>query len=81
MSSIAVNLSAPNSSLILAGRSGVGRKTAVRIVASLYSSRLITLNLSHTYSIKTFKIDLKSVSSNFKYLETNYKKMNASLPN
>lgn len=56
------SLSRPKNSLTLAGRSGTGRKTALSIVSALHGSRLMTLNMSHEYSIKNFKIDLKAVS-------------------
>lgn len=55
-------LSAQKGSLLLAGRPGVGRKTALKIVSSLQSTRLITLNMSYDYNVKNFKIDLKNVS-------------------
>lgn len=61
-SSIDRCLSASKGSLLLAGRPGVGRKTALKIVSALQSTRLITLNMSHDYNIKNFKIDLKNVS-------------------
>ena len=63
-------LSAPRGSLLLAGRAGVGRKSAVRIVSALHGAKLHTLKMGKNYSLKNFKNDLKTVSSyaiQFKY--------------
>jgi dynein heavy chain 2 len=55
-------LSAPHGSLLLAGRAGVGRKSAVRIVSALHGAKLLSLKMGKAYSLKNFKNDLKSVS-------------------
>lgn len=54
-------LSVPRSSLLLAGRTGVGRKSAVRIVSALNNARLYTLKMGKGYGLKSFKNDLKAV--------------------
>lgn len=55
-------LTSPGGSLLLAGKSGVGRKTAVRIVASRQSATIYSLNMTYGYNINNFKNDLKAVS-------------------
>lgn len=54
-------LSCPGQSLVLAGRPGSGRKTAVHIVASRQSANIFTLKIGHAYSVNNFKTDLKKV--------------------
>jgi dynein heavy chain 2 len=55
-------LSAPHGSLLLAGRAGVGRKSAVRIVSALHGAKLVSLKMGKASNVKNFKNDLKSVS-------------------
>ena len=47
-------------SLLLAGRPGIGRKSAVEIACHMLKLRTVYLNIGRTYTQKTFKIDLKS---------------------
>lgn len=54
-------LTMPGGSLLLAGRSGVGRRTAVGIVAALNNMKLFSPKVSRSYGIKQFKNDLKTV--------------------
>lgn len=54
-------LSAPRGSLLLAGRSGVGRKSSVRIVSALHGIKLLSPKVGHKYTINNFKNDLKQV--------------------
>ncbi|GLH06946.1 Dynein heavy chain, cytoplasmic, partial [Gryllus bimaculatus] len=54
-------LSAPCGSLLLAGRAGVGRKSAVRIASALLGADLVTLKMGRGYSLKHFKNDLKNM--------------------
>ena len=63
-------LTAPGGSLLLAGRSGVGRRTAIGIVASMNNMKLFSPKVSRTYGIKQFKNDLKIVSSTKDALST-----------
>nr|CAD7430090.1 unnamed protein product [Timema monikensis] len=56
-------LSVPRGCLLLAGRAGVGRKSAVRIVSALHEAKLHSLKLGRGYTVKNFKNDLKAVSS------------------
>ena len=46
----------------MAGRSGVGRRTTLKLVAHLHKMDIVTLNISRNYSLKHFKNDLKAVS-------------------
>lgn len=51
----------PGGSLLMAGRSGVGRRTAVSLVAHMHSIELFTPKISRGYQLKHFKNDLKTV--------------------
>jgi dynein heavy chain 2 len=55
----------PGGSLLMAGRSGVGRRTAVSLVAHMHSIELFTPKISRGYQLKNFKNDLKTVSYEF----------------
>jgi len=46
----------------MGGRSGVGRRTAVSLVAFMHQITLYTPNVSRNYGVKQFKNDLKNVS-------------------
>ncbi|XP_061923239.1 dynein cytoplasmic 2 heavy chain 1 isoform X1 [Entelurus aequoreus] len=54
-------LSRPGGSLLLAGRSGVGRHTATFLVSHMHAYSLVTPKISRGYSLKHFKTDLKTV--------------------
>ncbi|CAF3391936.1 unnamed protein product [Rotaria sp. Silwood1] len=54
-------LTTPGGSLLLAGRSGVGRRTAIGIVASMNNMKLFSPKVSRSYGIKQFKNDLKVI--------------------
>lgn len=54
-------LSRPGGSLLLAGRSGVGRHTATHLVSHMHGYTLFTPKVSRGYSLKQFNSDLKSV--------------------
>ncbi|CAF3644553.1 unnamed protein product [Adineta steineri] len=54
-------LTTPGGSLLLAGRSGIGRHTAIGIVASMNNMKLFSPKVSRTYGIKQFKNDLKTI--------------------
>ena len=56
-------LSQPGGSLLMAGCSGVGRRTAVTLVAHCHRMELFTPKMSRAYSMKQFKNDLKGVCS------------------
>ena len=58
-------LSTPGGSLLLAGRSGVGRRTAVQLVAHVHKMEIVTLHITRQYSMKNFRQDLKNVSSTY----------------
>lgn len=57
-------LTSPGGSLLLSGRSGVGRSTAVSLVAHMHQIDIVTPHVSRAYSLKHFKNDLKTVSIN-----------------
>ncbi|KAK3929891.1 Cytoplasmic dynein 2 heavy chain 1 [Frankliniella fusca] len=52
-------LSAPRGSLLLAGRSGVGRKSSIRIASAIHSSKLLSPKVGRNYNLNNFKVDLK----------------------
>jgi len=54
-------LSRPGGSLLLAGRSGVGRHTATCLVSHMHGYTLFTPKISRVYTLKHFSNDLKSV--------------------
>ncbi|XP_068612804.1 cytoplasmic dynein 2 heavy chain 1 isoform X2 [Brachionichthys hirsutus] len=54
-------LSRPGGSLLLAGRSGVGRHTATYLVSHMHGYTLFTPKISRGYSLKHFSNDLKTV--------------------
>ena len=45
----------------MGGRSGVGRRTAVSLVAFMHQITLYTPNVSRNFGVKQFKNDLKNV--------------------
>ena len=55
-------LTRPAGSLLLAGRSGVGRRTAATIVAHMHQMQMFSPKVSRGYGLKQFKNDLKIVS-------------------
>ncbi|KAM9317805.1 cytoplasmic dynein 2 heavy chain 1 [Pholidichthys leucotaenia] len=54
-------LSRPGGSLLLAGRSGVGRHTATCLVSHMHGYTLFTPKISRGYALKHFNNDLKTV--------------------
>lgn len=54
-------LTSPGGSLLLCGRSGVGRRTALAISSSMNNMKIFSPKISRSYSIKNFKNDLKAV--------------------
>ncbi|KAL2095874.1 hypothetical protein ACEWY4_008022 [Coilia grayii] len=54
-------LSRPGGSLLLAGRSGVGRRTVTSVVSHMHAATLFTPKVSRSYALKQFKADLKTV--------------------
>uniref|UniRef100_A0A8C5PP60 Cytoplasmic dynein 2 heavy chain 1 n=1 Tax=Leptobrachium leishanense TaxID=445787 RepID=A0A8C5PP60_9ANUR len=54
-------LSVPGGSLLLAGRSGVGRRTVTSLVSHMHGAVLVTPKISRGYELKQFKNDLKQV--------------------
>uniref|UniRef100_A0A672GCW4 Dynein cytoplasmic 2 heavy chain 1 n=1 Tax=Salarias fasciatus TaxID=181472 RepID=A0A672GCW4_SALFA len=54
-------LSRPGGSLLLAGRSGVGRHTATCLVSHMHGYTVFTPKISRGYSLKHFNNDLKTV--------------------
>ncbi|XP_037796301.1 LOW QUALITY PROTEIN: cytoplasmic dynein 2 heavy chain 1-like [Penaeus monodon] len=54
-------LTSPGGSLLMAGRSGVGRRTAVSVIAFLHGIKVVSPAMTLGYDIKNFKTDLKQV--------------------
>ncbi|XP_068211563.1 cytoplasmic dynein 2 heavy chain 1 [Palaemon carinicauda] len=54
-------LTVPGGSLLLAGRSGIGRRTAVTVIANLHGIKVVSPNMGIGYNIKNFRNDLKMV--------------------
>ncbi|RXM28913.1 Cytoplasmic dynein 2 heavy chain 1 [Acipenser ruthenus] len=54
-------LSCPGGSLLLAGRSGVGRRTATSVVSHMHGATMFTPKISRGYGLKQFRNDLKHV--------------------
>lgn len=66
-------LSRPGGSLLLAGRSGVGRHTAAGLVSHMHGYTLFTPKISRGYSLKHFSNDLKTVrASRSQFLKITY---------
>ena len=55
-------LTMPGGSLLMAGRSGVGRRTAVSLVSHMHQMQLFSPKTFRGYALKHFKNDLKNVS-------------------
>ena len=55
-------LTKPGGSLLMAGQSGAGRRTAVLLVAHMHMMQLCSPKVFRGYSMKHFKNDLKHVS-------------------
>ena len=53
-------LSSPGGSLLLAGRSGVGRRTAMSIVSALHQAKVMFPKMGKAYGLKQFKAELKA---------------------
>lgn len=54
-------LSMPGGCLLLAGRSGIGRKPATQLVSHLLNMEFFSPHINRDYSMKEFKRDLKVV--------------------
>ena len=54
-------LTSPGGSLLLSGRSGVGRRTALLLTAHMHQIDIVTPHISRNYGLKQFKNDLKTV--------------------
>ncbi|XP_009895076.2 cytoplasmic dynein 2 heavy chain 1 [Dryobates pubescens] len=61
MSKVDRVLSFPGGSLLLAGRSGVGRRTVTSLVSHMHGALLVTPKISRGYELKQFKNDIKYV--------------------
>ena len=68
-----LNFAYTGGSLLMCGRSGVGRRNAVSIVSALHHAKLITLKMGKNYGLKQFKqevgvfVKLFSVFAEFVY--------------
>lgn len=54
-------ISSPGGSLLMAGRSGVGRRSAASVVANLHQMKVLSPKVTRGYGVKHFKNDLKQV--------------------
>lgn len=54
-------LSQPGGSLVMAGKSGIGRRTALSLVAHMHQITVMSPKVSRAYGLKQFKNDLKAV--------------------
>lgn len=61
-------LSQPGGSLVMAGRSGVGRRTALSLVAHMHQITVMSPKVSRAYGLKQFKNDLKTVSGSLAHM-------------
>ena len=53
-------LSRPYGNLLLAGRCGMGRRSALRAVIQLHQFQVFTLHVGHIYTLRNFSNDLKA---------------------
>ncbi|KAJ3088912.1 Cytoplasmic dynein 2 heavy chain 1 [Quaeritorhiza haematococci] len=51
----------PGASMLLAGRPGVGRSSAVEIISHMLGLKVYSLRVGRNYNIKSFSVDLKQV--------------------
>ncbi len=73
-------LSSPQNSLLLVGRSGVGRHTVVKLLSVIHRCRVFTPQPAQNYSRKQFTNDLKGVNGPESNVElTNYNWLGAFL--
>ncbi len=56
-------LSMPGGSLLMVGRAGVGRRSAVSILANMHQMQVFSPKVLRSYGLKQFRNDLKHVGS------------------
>ncbi|XP_076054654.1 dynein cytoplasmic heavy chain beethoven [Oratosquilla oratoria] len=61
MSRVERVLTTPGGSLLLAGRAGVGRRTAVSVMACFHGIKIVSPSMHLGYDIKNFRNDLKQI--------------------
>lgn len=66
-------LSFPGGSLLLAGCSGVGRRTITSLVSHMHGAVLFSPKISRGYELKQFKNDLKHVSDSQSFVLFGFK--------
>ncbi|KJH46847.1 ATPase family protein, partial [Dictyocaulus viviparus] len=54
-------LTAPGGSVLLAGRPGLGRANAIRLIANIHQMQVLTPKMTPNYGQKQFDLDLKNV--------------------
>lgn len=54
-------LSQPGAGLMLIGKQGLGRKSALRLVANRLNAHIFSPKISKSYTITNFKKDIKTV--------------------
>lgn len=55
-------LSTPKGNVLLAGRSGTGRRSALMLMASMHEIKVLTPKVGVGYTVKTLQNELKQVS-------------------
>ncbi len=53
-------LTRPGGSVLLAGRAGIGRRSAVAVTAAMHRAKLVALKMTNSYGVKQFKGELKA---------------------
>ncbi len=53
-------LTRPGGSVLLAGRAGIGRRSAVSVAAAMQRAKLVSLKMTRNYGLKQFKAELKA---------------------
>lgn len=53
-------LSKPGGHILMAGRSGVGRKTTTQLIAHMLNMNFFSPNMHRDYGMKEFKKDIKN---------------------
>ncbi|EGD76743.1 dynein heavy chain isotype 1B [Salpingoeca rosetta] len=59
IAAVEMAVSAPGGSLLMAGRAGCGRRSALKLVTFMMTMETVSPNVGRNYSLKSFKADLK----------------------
>ena len=61
IAAVEMALSAPSGCMLMAGRAGCGRRSALRLMTFMMNMETFSPNVGRNYSLKSFKADLKQV--------------------